>query len=160
MTCLTSTDGSDCSSSQPASLRTDSLRTTLASLLRHQLSAFISGGVDFGTMIVLVHWFAFSPTLATACAAAAGAVANFSLERSVVFADASGSAGGQALRYALVSGASLLLNAGGEYVLTAGLGMQYVLARTFVAGSVSVLWNYPLHRHFVFRRAAEVSAQT
>jgi putative flippase GtrA len=158
--CLTSESDPECKSSEHALVdqpdqsaqRTAAVKATFTSLLRHQLSSFVSGGVDFGTMIALVHFCAFGPTFATACAAAAGAVANFTLERSMVFTGASGSAGGQAMRYALVSAASLGLNALGEYVLTAGLNMQYVIARTLVAGSVSVLWNFPLHRHFVFRR--------
>lgn len=128
------------------------VKNTFNSLVRHQLSSFASGGVDFGTMIALVRLCSFGPTLATAFAAAAGGVANFTLERRMVFADASGSTSGQAFRYTIVSASSLGLNALGEYVLTAGLQMQYVVARALVALSVSILWNFPLHRNFVFRR--------
>lgn len=131
------------------------VKNTFNSLVKHQLSSFVSGGVDFGTMIALVHLCAFGPTLATAFGAAAGGVANFTLERHMVFTGAAGSTSGQALRYTLVSLTSLGLNALGEYVLTSGLHVQYVLARAFVALSVSVLWNFPLHRNFVFRREVQ-----
>jgi putative flippase GtrA len=30
-------------------------------------------------------------------------------------------------------------------------GMQYVLARAVVSIVVSLLWNFPMHRRFVFR---------
>jgi len=126
----------------------------LRTLAGHQLASFVSGAVDFLTMIAFVRWMALSPTLATVFGAAAGAVVNYSLGRSVVFPDHAGDVGPQMARYALVSATSLLLNAFGEYVLAERLGVQYVLARAVIALSVSVLWNFPLQRHFVFRRAS------
>jgi len=137
---------------EPKVLGSHALRGSLETLARHQLGSLISGFVDFATMIALVHTFALGPATATACGAATGAVANFLLGQRMIFADATGSTAGQALRYALVSGTSLLLNASGEYVLTTGLRVQYVVARAFVALAVSVLWNFPMQRHFVFRR--------
>lgn len=121
-------------------------------LVRHQLGSLVSGFVDFATMIALVHGLSFGPSLATACGAAFGAVTNFLLGQRLIFTGAAGSTSGQVLRYALVSGTSLLLNTSGEYVLTSGMRVQYVVARAFVALTVSVLWNFPLQRYFVFRR--------
>ena len=103
-------------------------------------------------MILLVRMLAIAPAFATAGGAATGAVTNFLLGQRVIFAGAVGSTAGQAVRYAMVSGTSLLLNAFGEYVLTAGLRMQYVVARAFIALAVSLLWNFPMQRNFVFRR--------
>jgi len=137
---------------EPLVLANQAQRGGLATLVRHQLGSFVSGLVDFATMIALVRTLALAPALATAGGAAIGAVTNFLLGQRVIFADASGSTAGQALRYVLVSGTSLLLNAAGEYVLTAGMRMQYVLARAFVALAVSLLWNFPMQRYFVFRR--------
>lgn len=54
------------------------------------------------------------------------------------------------LRYAMVSGASLALNSLGEYVLAVRLGVAYLPARVIVATAVGNLWNYPLHKFFVF----------
>ena len=54
------------------------------------------------------------------------------------------------LRYAMVSGASLALNSHGEYVLAVRLGVAYLPARVIVATAVGNLWNYPLHKFFVF----------
>jgi putative flippase GtrA len=31
------------------------------------------------------------------------------------------------------------------------LGLQYQLARALVSIAVSVLWNFPMQRHYVFR---------
>lgn len=129
-------------------------RGDLATLVRHQLGSLVSGFVDFATMIALVRLLALSPALATAGGAATGAVTNFLLGQRVIFAGASGSTAAQAARYALVSGTSLLLNSFGEYALTGGMRMQYVVARAFVALTVSLLWNFPMQRYFVFRREA------
>jgi len=137
---------------EPSVLATDAPRGSLATLVRHQLGSLVSGFVDFATMIALVRTLALAPAFATAGGAATGAVTNFLLGQRVIFAGASGSTAGQALRYALVSGASLLLNSFGEYVLTVDLRLQYVVARAFVALAVSLLWNFPMQRHFVFRR--------
>lgn len=128
----------------------DAVRT----LVGHQLASVVSGAVDFATMIAFVRLASFSPTLATVFGAAAGAVVNFSLGRRVVFSDHVGAMGPQVARYAVVSGTSLVLNAAGEYWATAGMHVQYIAARACVALSVSLLWNFPLQRHFVFRRAS------
>ncbi|MEZ4407356.1 MAG: hypothetical protein R3A52_12880 [Polyangiales bacterium] len=53
-----------------------------------------------------------------------------------------------------MSAASLGLNAAGEYVVATRLGVDYVLARVAVSVAVSLLWNFPMHRLFVFRQPA------
>jgi len=137
---------------EPSLSVTQAQRGDLGTLVRHQLGSLVSGFVDFATMIALVRMLALSPALATAGGAATGAVTNFLLGQRLVFTGASGSTAGQAARYALVSGTSLLLNTFGEYVLTGGgMRVQYVVARAFVALAVSLLWNFPMQRYFVFR---------
>jgi hypothetical protein len=53
-----------------------------------------------------------------------------------------------------VSLVSLGLNSAGEYVLVSVARMQYVLARVLVAIAVSVVWNFPMQRGFVYRSLA------
>ena len=118
---------------------------------RHQLGAFAATAIDFASMVVLVEYAAASPTLAAAAGATLGGVTNFALGRSWVFRRASGGAAGQAARYALVSAASAGLNAAGEHLLHGVAGMQYVLARVLGSVAVSLLWNFPMQRRFVFR---------
>jgi putative flippase GtrA len=119
--------------------------------LRHQAAASAATVVDFGTMIVLVSLAGAPAVLGTVVGAACGAVTNFLLARSWVFSARAGKVHSQATRYALVSGGSLLWNAGGEYLLHDALRIQYVVARVIVAVAVSFLWNYPMHRAYVFR---------
>ncbi len=126
----------------------------LALLGRHQLGALVSTIVDFSTMIALVQLAHARPSIATVVGAAAGAVTNFTLGRYWIFDrrdTLGGRAPGQALRYALVSGASLALNAAGVWLLAERATLPYVIARTFVAVFVSLAWNFPMHRRFVFQ---------
>lgn len=133
----------------------------LHQLGRHQLGAFITTVVDFGVMIAVVQALHARPVLGTIVGASAGAVTNFLLGRYWIFdpRDAlARKARHQAQRYAFVSAASLCLNALGVRLLAEIVGVQYVLARTIVAACVSLLWNFPMHRHFVFSSQARASS--
>lgn len=128
---------------------------------RHQLASVVSTAVDFGTMVLLVSGIGVDPVPATAAGAACGALTNFTLGRRWIFRAHDGSATSQALRYAIVSGASLGLNTFGEWLVHVKAGQQYVVARAIVAVVVSLAWNFPMHKWFVFRapRATSVSVQ-
>lgn len=129
---------------------------TLARLLgRHQIASILSTAVDFGVMTLLVELVGLSAVTGTFAGALAGAFTNFQLGRRWTFEAHRGSAAPQAFRYALVSGMSAVLNAAGEHVLHGWLGMQYLLARAVVAVTVSLCWNFPLQRRFVFRHGQE-----
>ncbi|MBK7397523.1 MAG: GtrA family protein [Myxococcales bacterium] len=123
-----------------------------ALLGKHQVSALVATGVDFGVMIALVELLRLSPVLATVLGALSGAVTNFTLGRSWTFAAKEGAPAGQAMRYLVVSAASLGWNALGVHV-GVKLGVPYVAARVVVAILISFLWNFPLHRYFVFKEA-------
>jgi putative flippase GtrA len=124
--------------------------STAVRLLRHQASSAITTAVDFGVMIACKELLGVSPAVATVFGASSGAVTNFSLGRFWTFEATHSHPRGQAVRYALVSAASLAWNAFGEWLFTDKLGLQYVVARAIVAIAVSLLWNYPLQRFFVF----------
>ena len=123
---------------------------TWRTLLRHQVGAVVAGVVDFGTMIACVEGLKLSPVWGTAIGATLGGVTNFSLGRTWIFRRVSGHAGRQALRYAFVSAASAGFNTLGEHLVHDLAHVQYVLARGLVAFAVSVLWNFPAQRRFVF----------
>jgi putative flippase GtrA len=135
-------------------------RSTFATLARHQIGSVVATAVDFGTMIALVSGFGVPAVAATAVGAACGGASNFALGRKWIFAANDSSASGQAVRYALVSLASLGWNALGEYVVHDRLGVQYVAARGLVAIAVSLAWNFPLQRGFVFRAGARDASAT
>lgn len=127
---------------------------TNGTLVKHQISSLVATVVDFGTMTALVELGLAEPVRATVLGAALGAIANFFLGRQWTFGATREHPAGQALRYALVSAASALLNAAGEWVVHDVVGAQYLLSRALVAVLVSLAWNYPLQRRFVFRLSA------
>ena len=106
--------------------------------------------VDFSTMTILVELGHLPPVAATVLGAAAGGVTNFVLGRRWIFRAHEHHVGPQALRYAMVSAASAGLNAVGEQIVYGFLGLQYIVARAVVAIVVSLVWNYPMQRSFVF----------
>jgi putative flippase GtrA len=128
----------------------DDVNRTVALLSQHQLSSLVATGVDYAIMIVCVSVFGLSPVVGTVIGALCGAVTSFTLGRRWVFDARKGNLRGQALRYAMVSAVSLCCNAGGEWLLVR-LRVQYVLARMVASTVVGIGWNFPMHRHFVFR---------
>jgi len=117
------------------------------------MASVVATGLDFGTMTVLVELGVLGPALATLVGASFGAVVNFLLGRRI-FRATGASAAPQALRYAVVSAASAAFNSLGVYVLHHRADVQYLVARVAVAILVSIFWNFPLHRRFVFRDRA------
>jgi putative flippase GtrA len=124
----------------------------MVSLRRSQMASLTATLVDFSSMIFLVQvghvWY----VAATATGAFIGAVVNFMLGRHWSFTAKDGAIRGQAIRYAAVSAASLVLNTLGVYLLTGYLEIPYAISRVITASLVGVLFNFPLHRRFVFGR--------
>jgi len=127
------------------------VKRTVTLLSQHQLSSLVATGVDYCVMIVCVSVLGLSPVLGTVIGALCGAVTSFTLGRRWVFDARHGEWTAQALRYALVSAVSLCGNAGGEWLLVHRLGLQYIVGRIITSLVVGIAWNFPMHRHFVFR---------
>lgn len=151
-------DGGGASSVAPAASAAPAAPSrVLFQVGRHQLVAVLATACDFGLMVALVSGAGLSPVAATPLGALAGAVVSFTLGRHWIFQAAAGHPGAQALRYALVSAVSLGLNTGGEALLYGALGLEYVVARALTALAVGLLWNYPLHRFWVFAVATHAA---
>ena len=110
--------------------------------------------VDYGAFIVLVEWFAVFNGTATAIGAFAGAVTNFTINKVWTFRTHQTPVSVEVPRYAAISLTSLLFNTAGVVLLADGLKWNPVMARILVGLTVSVAWNMPLHRWFVFRADA------
>ena len=122
----------------------------LGQWVRHNIVSVLATAVDFATMIGLVELLRFSPVMGTVVGAAAGGITSFTLGRHYTYRSQTDPVSGQMLRYSLVSGASLGLNALGEHLILMLLASHYVLGRILVATTVNNAWNYPMQRMFVF----------
>jgi putative flippase GtrA len=122
----------------------------MGALFRHQMGAVAATVVDYTVMIVLVSGLGAAAALGTAVGAASGGVLNFVLVRRWIFHSTDAQAAPQARRYAMVSLGSLVLNTCGVHALAGVLHLPYVAARLAVSVAVSLLWNFPMQRSFVF----------
>ena len=125
---------------------------------RHHTVSVVSTVADYAVMVACVELAALRPVPATVVGAVAGAATNFTLNRVFTYHATEEAVGGQTWRYAIVSVASLGLNAGGEALFNGVLGLQYLLARLITSIVVSNFWNYPMQRFFVFSPRPSPSA--
>jgi putative flippase GtrA len=125
--------------------------TFVTSFTRAQIAAGIGTAADFGLLFLLTEIFGVWYVASTAIGALAGAVTNFFLNRHWSFNAAHRKAHHQAIRYSIVSGISLLLNAGGVWALTESTHLHYGYSVFLVSITVGVFFNFPLHRYFVYR---------
>jgi putative flippase GtrA len=129
------------------------LGAEIARFVRANFSSTVASGVEYVLVTVLVlsrlHYL-----VAATAGAVTGAVTDFSLKRHWAFDRAvKGAVHHEGLRYLMVSAASLALNLACSYEFVERLTMPAVpgvIAASIVVGFV---WNYPLHRCYVFRAA-------
>lgn len=119
---------------------------------KHQLASVATTALDYLAMILLVSGAGLDPVRGTIIGATVGATSNFLLGRHFIYRARERGVPGQLARYALVAAISLFWNGFGEHLLAVQLGMQYIAARLVVGTMVSLVWNFPLQRYFVFRR--------
>jgi phosphatidylglycerophosphate synthase/putative flippase GtrA len=129
-------------------------RSGLAILGFNAAAGAIATGVDFASVLGMVEWMGLSPVIATAGGCVLGGVVNYSLNRLITF-KSQGSVAPQLARYALVSGTSALLNAGGVALLTLHPQLAYTLGWWLARGAVYFAWNLPLQRDYVFNDPPE-----
>jgi putative flippase GtrA len=121
-----------------------------AALLRHQAGSMVATAVDYSVMITAVSVAGIAPWAGTAAGAACGGFVNFVLGRRWIFRATHDRSAPQAGRYALVSFGSLILNAAGVQAFAGQIYVHYVAVRVAVSLAVSLFWNFPLQRSFVF----------
>ncbi|WP_338871714.1 GtrA family protein [Myxococcus stipitatus] len=117
----------------------------------------IATAVDFALVLALVEWMNLLPAWATVLGALLGAVVNYSINRVLTFRSTA-AVGRQMVRYAVVSGTSALLNAGGVALLTLHPQLAYTFGWWAVRGVVYFAWNLPLQRDYVFNDTATADA--
>jgi putative flippase GtrA len=122
--------------------------------VRSNLSSAVASALEWvlvtGLVLAGTHYL-----LAAAAGALTGAAIDFSLKRHWAFRrEHAGAVAREGPRYLLVSGVSLLLNVAAAWALVDGAGLPALPGVIAASVLVGVAWNYPLHRHFVFRHPA------
>jgi len=123
----------------------------IASFSRSQVSSCAATLIDYGVLLLLKEGLQFWYVTATACGALVGALVNFILNRHWSFQATHSKIRHQALRYALVSVGSLILNTIGVYFFTEYIHIHYAISVVLISIMIGFLFNYPLHRHYVYR---------
>ncbi len=126
----------------------------LKTFTRAQIASAIASVIDFAVLIFSVEGVGIWYVAATAIGAASGAMTNYIINRHWSFRARAEGMRTQALRYALVSLGSLIINSAGVYMVTELGGAPYVISKVIVSFLVGLLFNFPLHRRFVFRGTA------
>ena len=127
----------------------------VARFVRANLAAAIATGIEYllvtGLLVAGAHYLT-----AAGAGAVTGAVTDFSLKRHFAFDRSERAAvGREGLRYLWVSAVSLALNLALAWALVAGLRFPSLPGVIGASILVAVAWNYPLHRWYVFREAAQ-----
>jgi putative flippase GtrA len=123
-----------------------------SSWLRSQAAALTATGTDFLVTILLTEVFGAWYVASNATGAFCGAVVSFLLLRHWAFQRHDQQWRGQALRYVLASGLSMVLNTGGVWFLKEVFDIQYIVSKTVVATFMGLTVNYLMFKHFVFRK--------
>ncbi|HEX4384148.1 MAG TPA: GtrA family protein, partial [Myxococcales bacterium] len=107
--------------------------------------------VDYGLFTLLVEVVGVYTGTSRALGALLGAITNFIVNKTYTFKTRTSSVMGEVPRYIAISLTSLLLNTVGVIWLTEGHRWNPLTAAGVVGVLVSLCWNLPLHRIFVFR---------
>jgi putative flippase GtrA len=126
--------------------------TARTSWLRSQAVALSATGTDFLVTIGLKELAGLWYVASNATGALCGATVSFLLLRNWAFQRHDQQWHGQAGRYLIASGISLLLNTGGVWFFTETFGIQYVVSKTGMAILMGLTVNYLMFKHFVFRK--------
>lgn len=121
-----------------------------------QFSAFLGGIVDYILMIFITEFFGIHYTISIAFSGIAGAIVNFSLNRNWAFRSKihlyHNPLNKQLAKFLLVLLNSIVLKSFGTYLITTLMQFDYKFSRIITDLLVSLIFNYTLQRHWVFRK--------
>jgi len=121
-----------------------------------QVSAFFGGLVDYLLMIFFTEVFGIHYTISIAIGGVIGAFINFSLNRRWTFSTKGinyrSSWFSQISKFVVVVLNSILLKSTGTYLFTTYMFIDYKISRIIANLLVSLIFNYTLQKHWVFRK--------
>jgi putative flippase GtrA len=116
-----------------------------------QASSLAASIVDFSTAIILKELIGVWYIPANIAGNVAGGVTNFIINRFWVFEKRRDAVNLQAVKYILVWGGNMILNAAGVWLLVNYRILPYFWAKLTVALVVGFTYNYMIQKRFVFK---------
>lgn len=126
-------------------------KKSFLTFFKAQASAFIGGISDYAIMLFCTEVLGIHYTLSIVISGTLGAVVNFSINKYWTFKSPS-PIGGQLVRFVFVVLGSIALKSSGTYLVTEFVEIDYKISRIIVELVVSLLFNYPLQRYWVFKK--------
>jgi len=124
-----------------------------------QVSSFAGGIVDYLIMISLTEFLHLHYTLSIVAGGIIGAIVNFSINRLWSFRSKEipyqVSGRRQVIRFILVVMNSILLKTTGTWYFTSFMKIDYKISRIITDLLVSLIFNFTLQKHWVFRRKTQ-----
>lgn len=120
--------------------------------LKAQASSALSTAVDFTVTVLLKELLGTYYLAASITGTICGGITNFLLGRNWVFASREQEITLQMLRYFLVWGGSLILNAVIVFIGTDFLEIKYWVSKIIASLIVGIGYNYVLQKVFVFKK--------
>lgn len=121
-----------------------------------QVSSGLGGIVDYIIMILCTELLNIHYTISIAIGGIIGAIINFSLNKTWTFQSKTSSykysSRRQFSRFVIVVINSIALKAAGTYYFTTFYRIDYEISRIITDLIVSIVFNYTLQRHWVFRK--------
>ncbi|MEM9545317.1 MAG: GtrA family protein [Bacteroidota bacterium] len=121
------------------------------SFIRSQASSAVSTVFDFGSFGLLHYIFGIYYGYSTAAGNVFGAVVSFYLGRNWAFKRTDGKITHQAIRYAITSLSSAVINTSGVIFLTETYSLEPTISKAIVALIVGATFNFLMFRYFVYK---------
>lgn len=119
--------------------------------VKANIASWLATLLDFGIMALLHQGFNIAVIPSSVVASLCGGALHFILSRTVVFQAYNEKPAKQAIRYLIIWTGNIFLSALGVYMLAKQSGIHYLLSKIITVLFVFVVFNYPMHKRFVFK---------
>lgn len=122
------------------------------------IAAVTTVAVEYVVYLALVYAFAVGIEAANVMGAIVGIVVNFTMSRRMVFPDATGHWGKQAVRYCLATAVGIAICTALLHVLVNSVGIPHWIAWGLANLTQFTVWTYPTNHFLVFPQRPRVKS--